>query len=132
MRHALLWAWKDEEMHAVYIRGVLLRLGSLPLRVRTYLQQAAGGVGGWAASVRHHLRFRQAPLSRTAATLVSWLGLLTGKVPKAVRAQLDYGPFRHFCLFNVDAERTAARCWERLARLADDRRGASCAASSSA
>jgi uncharacterized protein (DUF362 family) len=120
MRHALLWAWKDEEMHAVYIRGVLVRLGSSSLRVRTYLQQAAGGVGGWAASVRHHLRFRQAPLSRSAATLVSWLGLVTGKVPRAVRAQLDYGPFRHFCLFNVDAERTAARCWERLARLAAD------------
>jgi uncharacterized protein (DUF362 family) len=118
MRHALLWAWKDEEMHAVYIRGVLLRLGSLPLRARTYLQQAAGGVGGWAASVRHHLPFRQAPLSRTAATLVSWLGLLTGKVPRAVRAQLDFGPFRHFCLFNVDAEKTAARCWERLTELA--------------
>ena len=66
MRHALLWAWKDEEMHAVYIRGVLLRLGSLSLRVRTYLQQAAGGVGGWSASVRHHLRFGQAPGNRRA------------------------------------------------------------------
>jgi uncharacterized protein (DUF362 family) len=120
LRHALLWAWKDEEMHAIYIRGVLLRLGSLPLRVRTYLQQAAGGIGGWAASVGHHLRFRQAPLSWTVATVISWLGLMTGKVPKAVRAHLDFGPFRGFCLFNVDAEQTASRCWERLSRLARD------------
>ena len=22
IRHALVWAWKDEEMHAIYIRGV--------------------------------------------------------------------------------------------------------------
>jgi hypothetical protein len=80
--------------------------------------------------VRHHLPFRQAPLSRTVATLVSWLGLLTGKVPKAVRAQLDYGPFRHFCLFNVDAERTrdAGSVWPGSPTTTK----VSCAASSSA
>src|ERR1700753_2307756 len=32
VRHALVWAWKDEEMHAVYIRGLILKLGSLRLR----------------------------------------------------------------------------------------------------
>src|SRR3954451_13315374 len=28
IRHALSWAWKDEEMHAIYLRGAILRLGS--------------------------------------------------------------------------------------------------------
>jgi hypothetical protein len=30
VRHALMWAWKDEEMHAIYIRGLILKLGSRP------------------------------------------------------------------------------------------------------
>src|SRR6185369_14456161 len=29
IRHALIWAWKDEEMHAIYIRGVIFKRGSL-------------------------------------------------------------------------------------------------------
>jgi hypothetical protein len=32
VRHALVWAWKEEEMHAVYIRGLILKLGSRRLR----------------------------------------------------------------------------------------------------
>ena len=27
IRHALVWAWKDEEMHAIYIRGAIFRSG---------------------------------------------------------------------------------------------------------
>src|SRR4051794_35198336 len=34
IRHALIWAWKDEEMHAIYIRGVIFKRGNFPLRVR--------------------------------------------------------------------------------------------------
>lgn len=118
-RHALLWAWKDEEMHAIYIRGVLLRLGGLHLRLKAFAQQALGGIAGWAASVRHHVPFAQAPLSHAFATLVAFIGLLSGKVPRAVRKSLDYGPFRRFCAFNVDAELTASRCWARLVELAE-------------
>ena len=28
VQNALLWVWKDEEMHTIYIRGALLRMGS--------------------------------------------------------------------------------------------------------
>src|SRR5687768_12332652 len=31
--HALVWAWKDEEMHAIYIRGAILKLGNPTLRL---------------------------------------------------------------------------------------------------
>src|SRR5712692_7617466 len=64
IRHALLWLWKDEEMHAVYIRGVILKLGSPYLRLLAIGRQAAGAVGGWSASVRQHARWSDAPLSR--------------------------------------------------------------------
>jgi uncharacterized protein (DUF362 family) len=118
VRHALVWAWKDEEMHAIYIRGALLRLGSPRLRAATFLRQMAGAVGGWAGSVRQHVRWREAPFSRAAATALTWAGLLAGQVPPEVRRHLDYGSFRDFCLFNVDAERTAWLCWHRLTELA--------------
>ena len=47
IRHALLWAWKDEAMHAIYIRGAILKLGRPLLRLRAFLKQAAGAVAGW-------------------------------------------------------------------------------------
>jgi uncharacterized protein (DUF362 family) len=123
IRHALIWVWKDEEMHSIYIRGAILKLGGLRLRVRAFLQQMAGGLGGWAGSVRQHARWADAPLSRAWATLFTWAGTALGKVPPDVQKQLDYHAFRHFCLFNVDAERTAWLCWSRLIELARDQPG---------
>src|SRR2546429_489484 len=49
IRHALLWLWKDEEMHAVYVRGILLKMGGLRLRTEAFVRQMAGAVGGWSA-----------------------------------------------------------------------------------
>jgi uncharacterized protein (DUF362 family) len=118
IRHALVWAWKDEEMHAIYIRGAMFKLGSLPLRIRAFNRQVAGAIGGWAASVQQHVRWQDAPLSRSIATLTTRLGVAFGKVPEDVRAHLAYGPFRRFCLFNVDAEQTAWLCWHRMAEIA--------------
>lgn len=117
LRHALLWIWKDEEMHAIYIRGVILKLGNLPLRVRAFTRQLAGALGGWSTSVRQHLRWSDAPLSRILASLVTFTGLVTGRVPHSVRRHLDYSSFKDFCLFNVDAEKTAWLCWNRLIEL---------------
>lgn len=117
VRHALLWIWKDEEMHAIYIRGAIFKVGAFPLRARALLRQLAGALGGWSTSVRQHVRWSDAPLSRTVATLLTWTGSLTGKVPPDVREHLRYGSFRDFCLFNVDAEKTAWLCWQRLIEL---------------
>jgi uncharacterized protein DUF362 len=116
--HALIWAWRDEEMHTIYIRGALLKLGGTLLRVNTFGQQFGGMLGGWAGSVRQHVPWRNAPVARAAATAVTWLGALTGKVPEDVRKYLNYGPFRDFCEFNVDAEKTASLCYERMITLA--------------
>src|SRR5262249_54963377 len=84
IHHALLWAWKDEQMHAIYLRGAILKLGSPALKLLAFTNQFAGAIGGWSASVRQHRRWRQAPISRTLATLLTWAGRLTGKVPRAV------------------------------------------------
>ncbi len=116
--HALLWAWKDEEMHALYIRGALLNLGGRTLRLQALLKQAAGAVAGWSSSARQHVRWSHAPLSRLLAGFIVAAGVLTGQVPRDVRQYLRYGPFRGFALFNVDAEKTAWLCWKRIVELA--------------
>ena len=117
IHHALVWSWKDEEMHAIYVRGAILKLGPLPLRIRAFLRQLAGAIAGWSSSVRQHAGWSQAPLSRTLATVITWAGLVLGRVPREVRRYLDYCSFRDFCLFNVEAERTAWLCWTRLVDL---------------
>jgi uncharacterized protein (DUF362 family) len=118
VHHAMLWIWKDEEMHAVYVRGALLKLNSRWLRFHALVRQAAGAVGGWSSSALQHTRWRRAPLSRTLAWGIAAAGTALGKVPRDVRRHLRYGPFRGFCQFNVDAERTAWLCWARLVELA--------------
>jgi uncharacterized protein (DUF362 family) len=120
LRHALIWAWKDEEMHAIYIRGAILRLGGPFLRMKAYTRQLAGGVGGWASSVLMHARWSDAPISRTLAKAVTTAGMLMGSVPAEVRSALEYGSFRRFCEFNIDAERTAWLCWNRIRTLAEN------------
>ena len=117
-RSALVWAWRDEVMHAIYIRGALVKQRSAALQMIALVQQFAGAVGGWAASVRQHLRWTDAPVSSSLAAAVTWAGYLTGKVPPGVREHLDYISFRDFCLYNVDAERTASLCFKRLGELA--------------
>jgi uncharacterized protein (DUF362 family) len=118
VRHALLWAWKDEEMHAIYIRGAILKLGHRALRLQAFLKQAAGAVAGWSSSAQQHVRWSHAPISRAFAGLAVVAGTLTGQVPRDVRQYLRYGPFRDFALFNVDAEKTAWHCWRRIVELA--------------
>src|SRR5687767_3779909 len=117
IRHALLWTWKDEEMHALYIRGAIFKVGNFPLRTRALFSQVAGALGGWSTSVRQHVRWSDAPFSRAVATFLTLTGSLTGKVPADVRRHLRYRSFRDFCLFNVDAEKTAWLCWDRLIEL---------------
>lgn len=118
VRHALLWVWKDEEMHMVYLRGMLLRHGNPLLCAQVYAHQVQGAVGGWAGAVRQHGRWSQAPLSQALALGLTTAGILAGKVPRGVRDHLRYASFRAFCDFNVDAERTAAACFRRMRELA--------------
>jgi uncharacterized protein (DUF362 family) len=117
-RSALVWAWRDEAMHAMYVRGVLVKQRNSALQMLAIVRQLAGAVGGWAASVRQHLQWTEAPVSSLLAAAVTWTGYLTGKVPASVREHLDYASFRDFCAYNADAERTASLCFKRLGELA--------------
>lgn len=119
LKYALVWIWKDEDMHTVYTRGAILNLGGFWNRIKAFGIQSSGAVGGWATAVIQHTQFRRAPISYLFARFVTWLGRRVGKVPKKVKESLKYGSFRNFALFNIQAERTAMVCWEWIADLAE-------------
>jgi len=120
IRHAMRWVWKEEEMHTTFVRGVLLRAGGPVLRARAFLQQLAGAIAGWSSSTLHHVRFRDAPLSRFWAHVFTFFGWLAGKVPRAVTRSLRHLSFRDYCAFSRSAEATAAMCWHRVATLMNE------------
>lgn len=118
LQQAMRWTWKDEETHSVYIGGLLSKMGTPWLRMKAQSQEIAGIIAGWASSAQQHLRWRDAPFSRTAATAVTGVGKLMGKVPRAAREHLRKLTLREYCLLQMDAENTAAVCWRRIAELA--------------
>jgi uncharacterized protein (DUF362 family) len=120
IRRALIWAWKDEEMHALFSRGAILKLGSGRLRCQALACQAAGAIGGWAASALQHTRWREAPLSRLLARGITTAGALAGKLPKEVRDHLQFRPFRDFCLFNAELEAASRMSWQRIVQVTED------------
>ena len=122
IRRALIWAWKDEEMHALFSRGAILKLGSARLRCQSLACQAAGAIGGWAASALQHTRWREAPLSRLLARGITTAGALLGKLPKEVRDHLEFRPFRDFCLFNAELEAASKMSWQRIVQVTEDGR----------
>ena len=86
--HALAWAWKDEEMHAIYLRSAILRLGAVAEgpglsapggRCRGRLVQLPAAARPMPAS---------GPSARFLATMIVGMGGLTGQVPRDVRQHL--------------------------------------------
>lgn len=114
---AIRWAWRDEERHALWIRGALLQRGRRRERARAWLTSAEGAIAGWASSRQHHHRWREAPVRRSVAEVLKLGGALTGRIPPVIRQELRWQPFRDFCAFNVAAEMTAALGWARMAEV---------------
>ena len=120
IRRALIWAWKDEEMHALFSRGAILKLGTARLRCQALACQATGAIGGWAASALQHTRWREAPVSRLLARGITTAGALVGKLPREVRDHLEFRPFRDFCLFNAELETASKMSWQRIVQVTED------------
>jgi uncharacterized protein (DUF362 family) len=121
LHHALIWAWKDEELHADYVRGLLLRTGRpLPALV-IFGRQLAGAAGGWASVVRHHGHHgapARAPVRSLAASALIGVARLSGRLSPALARELRFQSFRHYCLLNAALERTAELGYGRAAELA--------------
>ncbi len=114
---AIRWAWRDETVHTLWVRGALLRRSPL-FRLRALQAQVEGIVGGWVSSRQNHLGWAEAPLTRLVAEALELAGVATGKIPEAVRGALHWNTFADFCRFNVAAETTASMAWRRMTELA--------------
>lgn len=117
LARALCRVWKDEEMHARYLHGLLLRQRALGTRLRASLQSASGTVGGWVTSVGQLSRWRDAPLAHAAAEAVKIAGALSGRVPPEARDGLGYQTLHSYARFNVDAELSAVAGYDRVLEL---------------
>lgn len=112
---AVRWAWRDEQAHALWIRGAHMKWREAPSAVAA---QTRGRIGGWMSSEQHHTRWRDRPVSRAVAEMIELVGNASGSVPEAVRRSLRRLPFVEICAFNHGAETTAAMAWRRMAELA--------------
>ena len=120
IRQTLVWIWKDEQLHAEYVRGWLLRSPGIAARVAVYGRQLQGALSGWTSATSNHRDPRTAPFRAGAAGLLVALGAATGQVPPVLRRELRYQTFRHYCRLNAALEASAELGYERLAELCDD------------
>ncbi len=124
LRQTLVWIWKDEELHAEYLRGVLLQRGGLASSMVVYGRQLQGALSGWVTATEHHRDPRTAPLRTGAASVLVAVAGATGRIPRAMQHELRFQTFRRYCELNVVLEMTAERAYRRLVELAttDDER----------
>ena len=124
IRQTLVWIWKDEELHAEYLRGVLLERGGFAASLVVYGRQVQGALSGWVSATEHHVDARSAPLRTSAARVLVAGAAASGRVPPALRRELRYQTFRRYCELNVALEATAELAYRRLVELAtsDDER----------
>ncbi len=120
IRQTLVWIWKDEQLHAEYVRGWLLRSPGVAARAIVYGRQLQGALSGWTSATSNHRDPRTAPFRAGAAGLLVALGAATGQVPPVLRRELRYQTFRHYCRLNAALEASAELGYERLAELCDD------------
>lgn len=120
LRQTLVWIWKDEELHAEYLRGRLLQAGGAVSSLLVYGRQLEGALSGWVSSTEHHLRPRTAPLRTVAADVFVAGAAVFGMVPPALRRELRYQSFHHYCELNIALEATAELAYRRLVELAED------------
>jgi uncharacterized protein (DUF362 family) len=118
VRQTLVWIWKDEELHAEYLRGRLLEHGGFGSSLVVYGRQAEGALSGWVSSTEHHLDARTAPLRTGAADVFVELAGLLRLVPPVLRHELRYQTFHHYCELNIALEATAELAYRRLVELA--------------
>ena len=125
LHQTLVWIWKDEQMHAEYLRGELLRRGGLGSAAVVYGHQIQGAISGWTSATSNHRRLSTAPFRAGAASvLISVAGAL-GRIPSALQGELRFQTFRRYCELNIALESSAELAYRRLIELtsADGERG---------
>ncbi len=112
-----VWIWKDEQMHAEYLRGELLRVGGLGPAAVVYGRQIQGAISGWTSATSNHRRPRTAPFRTGAAGALVFVAGALGRIPPALRGELRFQTFHRYCELNVALEASAELAYRRLVEL---------------
>jgi hypothetical protein len=120
LRQTLIWIWKDEQLHAEYLRGELLRAPGFLSRVVVYGRQLQGALSGWTSATANLSDSRTAPFRTGAAGVLVAVAGLTGQVPPVLRDELHYQTFHRYCELNIALEASAELAYRRLVELSDD------------
>ncbi len=119
-RQTLVWIWKDEQLHAEYLRGELLRAPGLLSTAVVYGRQLQGALSGWTSATSNLRSARTAPFRAGAAGILVAVAGFTGQVPPLLRRELRYQTFHRYCQLNVALEASAELAYRRLVELSDD------------
>jgi uncharacterized protein (DUF362 family) len=113
-----VWIWKDEELHAEYMRGALLQRGGVVPSLVVYGRQIQGALSGWVSATEHNVRPGSARLRTGAAGLFVTAGDMLGRIPPVLKRELRYQTFHRYCELNVALEASAELAYCRLIELA--------------
>ncbi len=120
IRQTLIWTWKDEQLHAEYLRGELLRTPGLLSTAVVYGRQLQGALSGWTSATSNHRDSRTTPFRAGAAGILVAAAGLTGQIPPALRHELRYQTFHRYCQLNIALEASAELAYQRLVELSSD------------
>src|ERR1039458_8481737 len=90
VRQTLIWTWKDEQLHAEYLRGELLRAPGLFSTAVVYGRQIQGALSGWTSATSNLRDARTTPFRAGAAGILVAAAGLTGQIPPVLRHELRY------------------------------------------
>ena len=119
IHQTLVWIWKDEQMHAEYLRGELLGVGGLGPTAVVYGRQIQGAISGWTSATSNHRRLRTAPFRTGAASALVFVAGALGRIPPALKGELRFQTFHRYCELNVALEASAELAYRRLVELTD-------------
>jgi uncharacterized protein (DUF362 family) len=117
IHQTLVWIWKDEQMHAEYLRGELLQVGGLGPTAVVYGRQIQGAISGWTSATSNHRRPRTAPFRTGAASALVFVAGALGRIPPALKGELKFQTFHRYCELNVALEASAELAYRRLVEL---------------
>lgn len=120
LRRVILWVQRDEELHAQYLRGLLVRTQRTVPIAFVFMRQLFGGVSGWVSAIRHHRPPARFGLRNAIAAMALWGGRLLGRIPDGLEQELRYTSFHHYCEVNIALEQSAVLSYEFLLPLLDD------------
>jgi hypothetical protein len=118
IRQTLMWIWKDEQLHAEYMRGLLLDSGGLTSSLVVYGRQVQGALSGWTSATATQREAQSAPLRTGAASVLIAVARASHRMPEALARELRYQTFRRYCALNVALEASAEFAYRRLVQVA--------------